>query len=53
MTDHLAICRACRFSESRPDDLGEPYLHCRVLHRACQHACPAFEREPGTEGDRD
>jgi hypothetical protein len=51
--DPLRQCRTCRFSEAKPDDLGEPWLYCRVMQRACRHACPAYEREPGTEGDRD
>jgi len=49
--DPLRQCRSCRFSECHPDDLGEPYLYCRVQLRACKHACPAYEREPGADDE--
>jgi hypothetical protein len=51
--DPLRICRTCRFCQAIPDGQHRPLLYCTVHRKACQHPCPAYEREPGTEGDDD
>jgi hypothetical protein len=51
--DPLRICRTCRFCQAIPDNQHRPLLYCTVHRKACQHPCPAYEREPGTEGDDD
>jgi hypothetical protein len=51
--DPLRECRTCRFSRGIPHPALDEILWCDVLKRECAHMCPAYEREPGTEGDDD
>lgn len=46
-----SYCRHCRFSEALVQDTQQVGLWCTVRKCKAQLPCPAFEREPGTEGD--